>query len=40
MATALVFLNSAMPEIGDLLAGEEVTLDISVKLRLRQKGEL
>ena len=32
-------IGTALPEIGDLLAGEEVTPDISVTLRLRQKGE-
>ena len=31
-------IATALPEIGDLLAGEEVKLEI--KLRLKQKGEL
>ena len=35
---ALERIATALPEIGDLLAGEEVTLEI--KLRLKQKGEL
>ena len=34
---ALERIAATLPEIGDLLAGEEVTLEI--KLRLRQKGE-
>lgn len=37
---ALEYVGKALPEIGDLLAGEEVTLDVEVKLRLKQKGEI
>lgn len=35
--TVLKTIDQSLPEIGDLLSGEEVTLE--VKIRLKQRGE-
>lgn len=36
--TAVRRVDELLPEIGDLLAGEEITIE--VRLRLKQKGEV
>ena len=36
----LEHVGTVLPEIGDLLAGEEITIEVMVKLRIKQKGEI